>query len=80
MPNADFKSLFNGASLGIVPLDCSGYVQALVEDVFPQHHLTLVHRGEDIQIVIHPRLTKDEQERWEAALDELFRELEAEGP
>lgn len=80
MPNANLKSLFDGMSLGTVPLDYSGYIQALVEDLFPQHHLMLVHREEDLQILIHPRLTKDELERWEEALDELFRELEADGP
>ena len=78
MPNANLKSVFNGLSLGTVPLACSAYVQTLVEDLFPQHHLTLVHRGEDIQLLIYPRLTKDEQERWEEALEDLFRELNME--
>ena len=54
MPNANMKSLFNGLSLGTVPLRCNDHVQALVEDLLPQHHLTLVHRGKDIQMLIQP--------------------------
>jgi hypothetical protein len=76
MPNADFHSVFHGLSLGIVPLAYSAEIQALVDELFPHHHITLVHRGQEVQVLIHPRLTQVEQERWEEAVEALFRKLD----
>jgi hypothetical protein len=78
MPNTDFHAVFHGLSLGAVPLAYSAEIQALADELFPHHHVTLVHRGQEVQVLIHPGLSKAEQERWEELLDELLRELEAE--
>lgn len=74
MPNADMNSLFHGLSLGTVPLEHRAYVQDLVEDLFPQHHLTFVHTRDEMEVFVYPRLTTEEQERWDKVFETFCRE------
>lgn len=75
MPRASLKAVFDGLSLGTVPLAYVTRCGELLREVFPHHHLTFVQTGSDAEIFIYPRLTKDEQERWDTAFEELCRDL-----
>jgi hypothetical protein len=75
MPRANLQQVFDGLSLGVFESEQVVRCADVIMRLFPHHHLTFVHSKDDTEVFIYPRLTKEQQERWDAVYEALCREL-----
>jgi hypothetical protein len=78
MLNANLRSIYQGLSLGSIPVKHVCRYLETFDSMFPQHQLTFVQQNGEAEMLIYPKLTKDEQEWWNEALERLGRTLDAE--
>ena len=70
------KPLIKGQSLGVFPQQYLLHYTDVFSRLYPEHHLTVVARVNEADLLVHPPLSSDELMWWEQVLNDVNRKLE----
>ena len=70
------KPLIEGQSLGVFPQHRLLHYTDVFSRLYPEHHLTVVARNSEVDLLVYPPLSSEELVWWEQVLDDVNRKLE----